>query len=115
MSLFKNLTKRLGQASNALGSQAALVFINQKIASFGTMTQLNIDREKRRINVELELKGETQSLKAEFFDYRLEEIGGKVFIEFSRIQTSREWLNTLLPQILPKPRFEVPPMIKVLL
>jgi len=96
---------------------AAKLWINQIIKPYGKMTTIKIDSSTKSIHVELDLKGEPSLLQIDVKSYELSSGAGETFIEIGEIETSREWINILLGDFI-KPenkRFNVPPVIKVLL
>jgi hypothetical protein len=60
----------------------------------GTMTQLPIDTTKHAFHCELALKGETAAVIVDGC-YAVASQDGKAFMELAKIQTSRDWLNTI--------------------
>lgn len=113
MSFFSSLTK----GKDRLLEAPARYFLNQTIQPYGHMTHLRIDSTNKRIDVELELKGETSPIQIAVKNYTLTTEAGETYIELGDIETSREWINALLMNYF-KPenrRFNVPGAIKVIL
>ena len=81
------------------------------------MTHINIDSQKRSLDMELDLKGEAAPLQINIKNYRLIDESGETYIELSDITTSREWINALLRDYpdLEKRHYKVPAAVKVLL
>ncbi len=96
---------------------AVKVWFNQSHKRYGNMTRIQIDSQSKRIEVELDLKGETSPLRIEISSYQLSSEAGETFIHLGTIDTSREWVNALLDDYLKpdKRRFKVPGAVKVLL
>ncbi len=89
---------------------------------YGTLTELAIDTESRSLSLTLELKGENAALQIRVKHYELIERDGETFLELGEIETSREWVNTLLREHLQekviKPKLAqtpMPAMVKMLL
>ena len=76
--------------------------INQSLLrKYGRMTKLEIDKENKTINAELDLKGETESVRITLSKYRLiQEKAGNPLFEPGPIQVSREWLNAVLETLV---------------
>lgn len=82
------------------------------LKKFGRMTKLEVDKESKTIQAELDLKGEKEGIRITLSNYRLiEEEGKNLVVEFGAIEASREWLDVLLKtlgetSVIPK-RMEV--------
>lgn len=64
---------------------------------YGKMTRLEIDPSRKVISLELDLKGERESIQIRFSNYALvHEAGRNPQLEPGRIETSREWITALL-------------------
>jgi hypothetical protein len=67
------------------------------LKKYGQMTRLEIDKNKKTINADLDLKGETEGVRISLSNYRLILDGDKnPLFEPGTIEVSREWLNALL-------------------
>ena len=121
MSLFSFLNPILGLIPNPakdFGSEVGAKFkFNNKYQRYGQMTNIQIDSTAKTLHVELELKGESTSLKIDVASYQLSTESGETFIELGEIKTSREWINQLISDYLSpeKKRFKVPGFVKGLL
>lgn len=87
---------------------AAKLYLNQKFAALGKVTQLSIDREARRIFIEAELNGETSPISVEVRRYDLEERGGAVYVTVRQVNASREWIASALRQYVVGREFKLP-------
>lgn len=68
---------------------------------YGKLTRLEIDRENRTIRAEMDLKGETESVRIKISNYRLvQEAGKNPVLEPGTIEASREWLDALLKTLV---------------
>lgn len=81
--------------------------INREFKSLGRMTTLSIDSKSSTINLKLDLKGEPTPVEITVRDYTVVEENGRVFLEFTTVDVSREWINALLQQCFPRPRVEI--------
>jgi hypothetical protein len=121
-SLFQNLPggQALNHAKDKLISDQIQAQINRRIKSYGAMLNLNIDTQKKTISLVVDLKGETAPLTVEIRDYAVATENGQTFVEIdgAKVQTSRDWLNTLLSEQVRQRRIPLPqnaaPFIKLL-
>ena len=91
-------------------------YINSKIiAEYGVMTKLEIDRTRKTIHAELELKGEAQPILIDVTGYELITGPEKTFIKLSEAKISREWVNLLFQQFARDKQFEIPDLIRTIL
>jgi len=113
MSLFS----LLNPTKNHLLAGAVKLWFKQTQNRYGLMTQIRIDSQNHRIDVELLLKGEATPIQVAVKSYELSSETGETFIALGDIETSREWINHLIREHLPpeKKRFKVPGSLKLLL
>jgi hypothetical protein len=90
-------------------------YINYRFEPIGQMTTLQIDAAKKTAVFELDLKGESQSLRVSIDRYELTSVGDKTFVEIQDFQTSREWINYIGRELLKGRKFEVPEVAKAVL
>jgi hypothetical protein len=110
--LSPSLVKRMG-AKDWLVERAGMAMLNQAVLKpYGTMTSLKLDTTARTIEAELDLKGETQPVRLHVREYELRDEGGKTFIVFKDIQTSREWLTKLASDFVVARPFEIPEHVR---
>lgn len=70
------------------------------LKKYGRMTKLEIDKEKRMISADLELKGENEGVRITLSNYRLiQEDGKNPVFEPGTIEVSREWIDVLLKNL----------------
>jgi hypothetical protein len=82
-------------------------YANQHIQKYGLMTNLQIDSVTRTIHFEILLKGETIPVTGSA-KYQPKLDGEKKLLEFTQIQTSREWINLLVEDFLKTSTIELP-------
>ena len=71
------------------------------LKKYGQMTRLEIDKNKKTINADLDLKGETEGVRISLSNYRLILDGDKnPLFEPGTIEVSREWLDALLETLV---------------
>lgn len=112
-----SLSSLLNPAKDYLLAGAVKLWFNQTQKRYGQMTQIRIDSQNHRIEVELELRGESSPIQVVVRSYELSSEAGETFIALGEIETSREWINQLISDYLPpdKKRFKVPGSAKMLL
>src|SRR4051812_46595348 len=86
---------------------AAKHYANRRIQKYGHMTNLQIDSVTRTIHFEILLKGETTPVTGSA-KYQPKLDGEKKLLEFTEIQTSREWINLLIQDFLKTRVIELP-------
>ncbi|MGZ4960952.1 MAG: hypothetical protein ACXWKG_20150 [Limisphaerales bacterium] len=82
-------------------------YANDRIQKYGLMTNLQIDSANNTIHFELLLKGEQTPVTGSA-KYQVTSNGEKKLLEFSEIQTSREWINLLMQDFLKTRSVELP-------
>ena len=74
---------------------------NGLLKKYGKLTKLEVDKESKTINADLDLKGEKESVRITFSNYRLiQEEGKNPVFELGAIGVSREWLDALLKTLV---------------
>ena len=74
---------------------------NGLLKKYGRMTKLEVDKESKTINADLDLKGEKEGLRITLSNYRLlQEAGKNPVLEFGVVGASREWLDVLLKTLV---------------
>lgn len=82
-------------------------YVNEHIQKYGHMTNLQIDSATRTIHFEILLKGETIPVTGSA-KYQPKFNGEKKLLEFTEVQTSREWMNILIQDLLKTRVVELP-------
>jgi hypothetical protein len=86
--------------NNFAASAARKALNSSYLQPYGSLTQLDIDSNKKTLFLALELKGESQPIEIRVNHYELVERNSDTFIELGEVETSREWVNTLLREHL---------------
>jgi hypothetical protein len=94
---------------------AVRLWLKKQLKRFGTMTSLQIDSKQKTMRLELELKGETSLITVEVGNYELLQRNEETFLRLNKVSTSREWMTTLLSELLPNQQFKVPTVLKIAL
>jgi hypothetical protein len=108
----------LNPAKDFIVEVAVKQWFNQTQKRYGIMTRIQIDSQARRIEIDLELKGESSPLHVDVKEYQITAgAGGETFIELGEIETSREWINAVIADYFTpeKRRFKVPGAVKLVL
>ena len=75
---------------------------------FGKVRQLKLDSRAKRIDVVLDLKGETEPVSVSLYDYCVKKAGERLTVEVGRITASREWIAILGQELAANRPFEIP-------
>ena len=103
-------------ASSTLGGWLIGRIIPFNFEKWGKMTSLKLDSQNGQIEAVVELKGEDQPVELKIA-YHLIEQDGKTQMAIDRVESSREWLTTLLNEVALKHNnpIEIPPQAAALL
>jgi hypothetical protein len=96
-------------AKDMMTSKAAKAYVNDIIARYGRVNDLQIDSKRNRIDVTCELNGEVSPIGLTIEKYRVDTEGGKKFISVLDSSCTRPWLQAVMRDHLHGRRFEVPP------
>ena len=100
-------------AKDWLMEKTAAAMLNQSVLKpYGTLTRLRLDTTNRSVEADLELIGETQSVRIHVQEYELIEEDGRVSIVIKRIITSRDWLTRLARDFAVDRQFELPASVR---
>jgi hypothetical protein len=88
----------LNSAKDRLLSQGAKARLNHLLRKYGTMLDFRLNTIERSLSVSMHLKGEETPINIIVHEYALVTKEGRTFVEIdgSKIETSREWLTTLI-------------------
>lgn len=102
--------KALNSAKDSLVSQGAKARFNYLLRKYGTMLDFRLNTAERSLSVSLHLKGEENPININVREYTLVTKEGRTFVELDgrNIETSREWLTTLLQDQLGRRSFPIP-------
>jgi len=93
--------------------------IDAKIENFGKVTDLQLNSGQKRLDMTVQLNGETEPLRVTVTNYELVKSGDATVVIFKELHTSREWLNVLWKERIKQFQYEIPPqyasMIKFLM
>ncbi len=71
------------------------------LKKYGRMTKLEVDKERKTINLNIDLKGEKEGIRVTLSNYRLiQEAGKNPMFQPGAIEVSREWLDALLKTLV---------------
>jgi len=102
--------KAINSAKDALLSQGAKTGLNHLLRKYGTMLDLKLNTAERSLSVSLHLKGEENPIQINIREYTLVTKEGRTYVELdgSKIETSREWLTTLIHEQFGQRDFPIP-------
>jgi hypothetical protein len=102
--------KATNSAKDALLSQGAKARLSHLLRKYGTMLDLKLNTTERSLSVLLHLKGEESPIHISIREYTLVAKDGRTYVELdgSKIETSREWLTTLVQEQLGRRDFPIP-------
>ena len=89
-------------------SKGVKIAINNYMKEYGEMLKLNLDSEKKSIEMEVMLEGEKEPLTVNVDKYEMTQNGGKYFLKIQGVKTSRAWINTVASSYLEGKTFEIP-------
>jgi hypothetical protein len=95
-------------AKDLMTSKAAKAFVNEKIRNYGRVEDLTIDSKRRRIDVTCQLTGEVSPISVSIEKYRVEQQGGKTFIEVLDSSATRPWMQAAMRDHLHGRKIELP-------
>ena len=108
--MLRNFPPRMIHAAkDLLTSKAARVYVNNLIARYGKVDELNIDSRQRKVRLVCMLDGEALPVTVEVERYEIHSEGPKRFVEIGACRCSRRWVETLLLDYVKGRRFELPP------
>jgi hypothetical protein len=96
-------------AKDLMTSKAAKAYVNNFIAAYGKVSDLQIDSKRNRIEVVCELNGEASPIGVTIEKYQLESKNGKSFIQVLDSSATRPWMQAVMRDHLHGRKFEVPP------
>ncbi len=82
--------------------------INSRWHEIGKIIDFKIDTKNKTLNLEFELKGESEPIKINITKYELIYKDEKSFISIKGVKTSREWLNVIAEKFLEEKPIEIP-------
>lgn len=97
MTLLSKVGKFLDSVTN---SASTIYFIKQITAKYGELKDFEIDKEKRKIISSFLLKGEAEPVKIIIDKYEINRNKSNLQFTVLDAHTDREWLNTLLQNIV---------------
>ena len=95
-------------AKDLMTSKAAKAFVNDRIKNYGSVEELQIDSKRHRIDVVCQLIGEVSPIGVTIAKYRLEQTGGKTFIEVLDSSATRPWMQAAMRDHLHGRKIELP-------
>jgi hypothetical protein len=103
-------SQALTRSKDRLVSNKIRADLDRLIKPYGSMLDFHLDTQTRSISFTVDLKGELAPIKIALHDYVLLVENSRTFLQIdgSKIETSREWLTTLLREKLATQKIPVP-------
>lgn len=102
------LKDTLKQGKDLALSRGLRLLVDKVLEPYGKTTGFRLDTRQKKLELTVQLKGETQPLQIMVCRYRIVSEGGARFVQADEIVTSREWLNTFLDRYGCGKRIEIP-------
>jgi len=112
MSVINNIKNKFIGIKDSTLSLLLKKYINNLIDEYGEMVNLRIDSKNKKVSLNLLLKGEKENILVDIEEYEVIKKSDRTFIKFKRISSSREWIETLvsniiIPNYAPNNKFEI--------
>ena len=78
---------------------------------YGEVQMLKLDSKNKTLRLAIDLKGESEKVEIEIRDYQIAKQGEQDVLIAGSIETSREWLNTVLEKYVFGNQIPIPPEI----
>lgn len=98
----------ISAAKDAMVSQAAKAYLNDKIQRYGCVDELTIDSKRRRIELRCTLEGEVSAIGISIEEYRVERSEGRTYLVVGSSSATRKWLHAAMRDHLHGRRIELP-------
>jgi hypothetical protein len=100
----------LNGAKDRLLAKGAMTHCNKHLERYGTLLDLQLNTLDRALSLTLQLKGEEAPVDIHVREYAFSTVDGKsvLFIDGSKIETSREWLTKLIRDHVGQKQLTVP-------
>ena len=82
--------------------------LNEELVGVGEISELRFQIKEKRVILTITLDGEINPIQATVNDFHIKDEREDLFLTFSKITTSRNWLNTLINDKLKIQRIPVP-------
>lgn len=93
---------------DAVASQAALSFVNNRISRYGTVQELKINSKRKTVDLSCLLHGESVPVVIKVESYLVEKVGNQTFVQLTGINCSRPWLQNLVTDFALHRRIPLP-------
>jgi hypothetical protein len=72
------------------------------------MFYFRLDTDKNVVQMEIELKGEQDSIKMQIDTFDVVKEDEKLFVKIDKIKTNREWMNLAIEDFVKEQKIEIP-------
>jgi len=87
------------------GSGTTRLVVNKLISDYGTLSQLAIDKDKKQIRAQFQLKGERSPINIDLNNYELQ----KSALVVKSAKADKPWAQAVLDNLLIDRAIEIPP------
>lgn len=78
------------------------IFLQKYVDKYGEIKDVDVDLKNKKIRCTIILKGEDKPVKVDLLGIRTQLVGDKYYLEFDGVKVSREWIDALVGEYLPK-------------
>lgn len=89
-----------GAKDKLIASTLPTVLNRSYLQPYGRIIDFQINTAAKSVEIELELKGETQPVRVNVQEFEIAEQNGKTVVRLKKIATSREWLTRVANDFL---------------
>ena len=90
------MSRLLHRAKKAALEKAVLLVLRPRVERYGEIQKLSLDTSAKKLNLEILLRGESETFKISEARYRIEERRGQTILILHDIKVSRQWAQNLL-------------------
>lgn len=110
-----NFVSPLRAAKDAAVAAGLRRVINTAIKEYGRMLNLRLDPTQKRLELELDLAGETSPIRLTIGRYQIVREAGGAYVVVDEVNCSRPWITTLAANVLAGRRLPIDPALAGLL
>jgi hypothetical protein len=110
--MLRMLAKGMKDGALAIALKA---YVNDRLGTYGEITECTVDTESGRLTAKAMLKGERESVTATIERYEIQREGEDSYIVLKTFSSSRAWLTLLLNKLLADKRYKLPGAVSKLL
>lgn len=77
-------------------------YLNSNYGQYGEVRDISIDTSLKTIFLDALLNGEKETFTLKLINYNITERAGESYIRFKDVETSREWINLVIRNLVPQ-------------